>query len=229
MPVTVYLDESGTHASSRRMMVGAVVTLDADDLELAVKQRREAVAADSSLWPDPSKRPVFRDDGFHHHDDDETIRDRFIETMQTLGFRAHVCYTHRALPGIGDTELLLVMYHALVRNLLRRYAGETVDFVFETKSEMDPLYGGLVMHALESLDLTRAPRATATARIGDKPLGGLSVVDYVLALTEAHLQREEGGDVNAFRLARFARIGPQIAHLIDFDNAVHKRRLARIL
>lgn len=227
--VTVYLDETGTHAGARRMMVGAVVTLNAIDLEGAVSRRKDEVAADKSLWPDPGKRPLFRDSGFHHHDDDETIRDRFIETMQTLDFRAHVCFTHRALTGMTDPDLLLVMYHAMVRNLLRRYAGEEVELIFETKSDLDPLYGRIVEHAVESLDMSHAPRASVIARIGDKPLGGLSVVDYVLALTEVHLQKQDGLKVDAFRLARFTRIGPHMAHLIDFDAATHKRRLAKML
>lgn len=229
MAVTVYLDETGTHAGAPRIMIGAVVTMQPTELERVVTLRRQELAADSSLWPDASKRPLFAEEGFHHTKDDETIRDRFIETMRTLDFRAHVCYSRRGIKGLADNDLLVVMHYAVVRNLLRRYAGQEVNLVFETKSDMDSLYGRLVKHALDSLDTAYAPRASVWARIGDKPLGGLSVADYVLALTEQHLQQQSGERVEAFRVARFARIASHMAHLIDFDVAAHKRKLARIL
>ena len=229
MAVTVYLDETGTHVGASRIMIGAVVTRQPTELERVVTLRREELAADRSLWPDSAKRPMFAAEGFHHSTDDETIRDRFIETMQTLDFRAHVCYSRRGINGLDDDDLLVVMHYAVVRNLLRRYAGQEVSLVFETKSEMDSLYGRIVKHAVESLDSAYAPRASAWARIGDQPLGGLSVADYVLALTELHLQQQSGDQVQPFRVARFARIASHMAHLIDFDAAANKRKLARML
>jgi len=211
-------------------MVGAVVTLNALGLEHAVQQRRSELLADRSLWTDPSKRQAFSVYGFHHQTDDDTVRERFVETMRTLDFRAHVCFSRRTVKGLGDDDLLLVMHYTLVRNLLRRYAGQTVEFVFETKSELDSLYGRLVEHAMESLDKTHTQRASLVlARIGDKPLGGLSVVDYALSITEAHLRRQDGDALKPFQVARFTRIASHLAHLIDFDTAAHKHRLARVL
>lgn len=229
MRATVYLDETGTQTGSQRTMIGAVVALDPIELERVVTRRKGEVAADSSLWPDASKRQEFVRDGFHHSVDDDTVRDRFIETMRDLNFRAHVCYSHRKVKGLNDDDLLLAMHYSVIRNLLRRYAGQELELVFETNASLDKHYGRLTMHAISSLSEAGSPRAKAFARIGDKPLGGLSVVDYVLALSEVHLQQQAGGAVPPFRAARFARIASHMAHLIDFDAAAHRRRLARLL
>lgn len=230
MAVIAYFDETGTDLGSTRVMVGAAVTLDGVGLEQRVTARSQEVAADSSMWPVAEKRPKFVAAGFHHNEDDETVRDRFLETMRTLDFRAHVLYSHRAIKGLDDTDLLLTMYFTLVRNLLRRYAGEDVDLIFETKSELDPYYGRIVLHAVESLARIDAPRpSSASARIGMKPMGGLSVIDYTLAVTEAHIRSLTGSNEAPFRQARFTRVGTHMAHLMDFDTAAHRRKLGRML
>lgn len=230
--VTVYLDESGTHEGSAHVLVGALVSLDAEGLEHAVAERAAEVAADSSLWTmEPGKRAVFSRRWFHHSEDDDTVRGRFAETLGILEFRAHVCYSRRTL-GLADTDLLLVMYYTVARNLLRRYAGQELEFIFEENPAMNSLYGQLAKHAVGELARLGTPIASATARLGRKPLGGLSAVDYVLAFTEHHLaQASESGSrtPKPFQLGRFQQIGPHLAHLIDFDSAVHRRQLGRML
>lgn len=229
MPITAYLDESGTHGRSSRIMVGAIVTLSDASLHSTVDARVKEIAADNSLWTSNTKRAEFQCSGFHHNEDDDTVRDRFIETMRTLDFRAHICFSRRAFPELADTELLIVMFYSIVRNLLRRYAGQHLDLIFETNSEMNQFYGPISEHAIRTLLSSGMRSATATACIGTKPSSGLSVVDYMLALTSLKLDGEEGMEIKPFQTGRFRRVGSHMAHLVDFDQAAHRRRLGRLL
>ncbi len=232
MGVTAYLDEANTHAGSARVLVGAAVTLSGETLEAAVEQRKRQIYTEGSYWSQtPEKREPFGTRGFHHCDDDDTVRSMFVESLSGLDFRSHVCFSRRSV-DLPDEDLLLVMYHILVRNLARRYAGLRLDLIFEENSALDRHYGGIVRHALTELVRQDSPLADVAARIGAKPLGGLSVIDYVLAITNDRIATEDQAADRPrfpFRISRFDAIGRHMAHVIDFDTAAHRRRWARLL
>lgn len=234
MGVTAYLDESGTHAGSARVMIGAIATMNGSEMDRIVEERVADLLADDDLWISPvGKREDFRRRGFHHSEDDDTVRGRFQETLGQIEFRAHVCHSRRAIE-LSDEELLIVMYYTVVRNLLRRYAGQELELVFEENPSLNSLYGQLTAHAVENLDEMNQARAEVAARIGTKPSAGLSVVDYVLAFTGHYLDDQDanalaGRRPKTFQLARFETLKRDMAHLVDFDLAAHQGRLAMIL
>ena len=230
MTVTVYLDESGTQGGSSRILVGAIATMNKLELDRLVNDRKKQVLADRSTWADQDEedRARLKNIGFHHAEDSDTVRGKFIETIEGLEFRAHVCYSGREI-DLPDIDLMICMYYSVVQNIVRRYANLDVHFVFEENSSLNRHYGAIVDAAVRNLDqrTPSTPRANTTAEIGAKPLPGLSVIDYTLALTEMYLKVRDGDKTIApFQKVRISSIESQIAHIIDFDRAKHRRRFS---
>lgn len=128
-----YLDESLVtryHQNvviGKRLMVGAVVTLD-DQLEGAMDSRAADVLADEARWVYRQDRDRGRDrqllflkEGFHFCQDSDSIRGEGLEVMFEGDFRAHVIYSHLGLPGLTEVQLQVAMYSTLIRTLLLRY------------------------------------------------------------------------------------------------------------
>lgn len=223
----------------RRLLVGAVVVPEGDVLEHALQARAEEVLADPLMWSfrgsppgGADRRQIFANDQFHYTSDSERIRRAGLEVMLGQEFRAHVFYSHLTEPALSLADVEKAMYFTLVRTLLQRYAGTHLELTFEIEQTLDPYYGQIVQHALDSLDRTtarkpRQARATVTARKVGKPNGGVSTVDYCLAVANQGLQKAYGDaerPVEAFRLEMLADVDAHIAHVADFDRARHRRR-----
>jgi hypothetical protein len=63
--IAAFLDESGTHAGSDVVLVGAVVTPDAATLESKIVAAAEDVYADTALWAQQGVQDTFLRRGFH--------------------------------------------------------------------------------------------------------------------------------------------------------------------
>lgn len=227
--VTVFLDESGTSASEPHLLAGAIVSLDADALDERVDRQARSVLAADHLWAsNPSKRARFQVRGFHHAEDDDTVRGLMATTMEEIQFRAHVCVSRKTI-GLDVQDSLIVMFFMLCSNLMRRYRGCFMNFVFEENEMLNRYFARIVAEAAETLRLDGTK-----CYVGTKPLAGLSVVDYVLAFAGVAMPEllAEDGDrrIENFKLARYRSLGPHVAHLFDFDRAVHRSgRAARLI
>ena len=211
-------------------MIGALVTRDADELGRLVYERAQKVLADRGLWVEiPDKKAAFRRRWFHFNEDTESIRTWFSETLATLNFRAHVCYSERSI-GLDDEDTLVAMYYVVITNIARRYASSEVRLIFEENPALNPLYPRILGEVKDSLKTHGYSLDRMSGMIGRKPMGGLSAVDYVLAFSEAHLaSMQENHRVLPFQRARFQSVGPHLAHLIDFDKAMHRHRSGILL
>lgn len=216
--ITVFLDESGTHAASSGVLVGAVVTPDAAALEEQVVAAHENMLADGVYWHEAEKRPEFAARGFHHSDDNDTLRQAFVQAFRTMDFRAHVAFSRRA-SAIDDVSLMVNMYYTLVRNLILRYRTSEIRFVFEEEPRLDNLYAGIVEVAREDLATIAGVELRVSASIGTKAAPALSIVDYVLALSGMALF----GHPRPFEKSQINHgLDVHLAHLIDFDRRVHQ-------
>ena len=228
-----------TRKIGRRLLVGGVVVPDGDALERAVQTRAEEVLADPLMWSfrgappgGGDRRQIFARDHFHYTIDSDRIRGAALEVMLAHEFRAHIFYSHLTDPTLPLVDVQKAMYFTLVRTLLQRYAGTHLELSFENEQGMDPYYGRIVQQALDSLDRTtvkkpRQARATVTARRVGKPNGGVSIVDYCLAIANQGLHEayeDAERPVEAFRLETLAAVDAHIAHVADFDTARHRRR-----
>lgn len=231
MKLKVYLDETGTHESAERLMVGAVVVSDHEMLTRVVQEFVDECVVDEGLWIDtPEKVETFIARWPHYTEDNDTIRTLFTRVLKDARYRAYVCYSLRKL-DLDDIELQTLMYHTLIYNLLQRYAGYELEFLFEANSSMNSQFGRIVVDAVEELRDHRVRIAEASVGIVAKPLAGLSVVDYVLATTEIQLATEAVGAKQqpAFLRGRPISLSSHVAHIIDFDAALHRRRFDRLL
>lgn len=253
MSLTIYFDESRVkrwgppgEAQERikignRLLIGAVVAADGPLLETSLAEQARRLLADPMAWesrpPRPDKkdrRDLFAKEHFHFTHDSLNVRQAALATMLEHSVRAHVLYTHLAWEsGMNETDIQTAMYFTLLRNLLRRYAGAHVRLVFENESKMDRIYGQIVQSAIASLDRAtkrkaRQPRASVEARIGRKPNGGLSAVDYCLGVANLGLQVRHGDaevpQPAAHELESVARLDRHISHVLNFDTAAHARR-----
>lgn len=253
---SVYLDESkvqrwatpaerGKRAREvvgDRLMVGAVVAPDTEPLEAAVAAKARSLLAEDQWWvlrdAAPAaydRRQLFARQYFHFVEDSQSIRQEAMQAMVKLDFRAHVFYSHLSLdPNLSAHDLQTVMYFNIARNLLQRYAGAHLEFIFENETDlMHRRYGKLVHVAAESLDrlggrTSGQPRATAEAKIAYKPNGGLSTVDYCLGIANLwlhnHHQDTERGSIQNFQLEAVEPLNKHIAHIANFDAAIHRQK-----
>lgn len=216
--ITVFLDESGTHAVSSGILVGAVVTPDAALLEEQVVAAHHNLLADGIYWHNDAKRLEFATKGFHHSEDNDTLRQAFVQAFRAMDFRAHVAFSRRA-SGVDDVSLMVNMYYTLVRNIILRYRTSEILFVFEEESRLDGLYSGIVEVAREDLAAVAGIELQIAVKIGTKAAPALSIVDYVLALSGMalfeHLRPFEKSQINH-------GLDVHLAHLIDFDRRVHQ-------
>ncbi len=215
--ITVFLDESGIHADSEQVLVGAVVTPDVKELEAQLVKVHSDVLADDMHWNNYVKRGEFETQGFHHCEDSESVRGAFVGAMRKMDFRAHVVFSRRE-SGVEDVDLLLNMYYVLIRNILIRYQTVEVLFVFENESRLDNLYSRIVEIAREDLKHV----GVANVCIGKKTAPVLAVVDYTLALVGIGLSGEKK-EIQQFKLDRVKYgMAVHLAHLFDFDKQAHK-------
>lgn len=244
---TAFIDESiverwETTASAprrskvgHRLLVGAAVTSQPDRLHEIVSGEAARVVADDALWEprgghkEPHvRRRLFRKEGFHFALDSPPIRDRGLSAMRQVDLRFHAFYSDRYLAEDGASDLQISILFTLAHTLLRRYAGSELTFVFENANDaIEKLYGSVVAQAAEYLDAADGkkgiPRASGRARIGRKPLGGLAAADYALGIINLDLgQNKEPRREHDDRLLR--RADPHVAHVMNFDRAVHRRR-----
>ena len=216
--ITVFLDESGTHADSPGVLVGAVVTPDAQRLEQQVVAVHGDILSDNLYWNDGAKRDAFAARGFHHVEDNDTVRGEFVRIFRSMDFRAHVAFSRRSAK-IADQDLILNMYYTLARNIILRYRTEELLFVFETESSLDSYYSKIIATVYDDLrSIARTP-LTVAARIGTKASPALALADYVLALASIALFEKPKPFV-ANRIN--SGLDVHLAHLIDFDRRVHQ-------
>ena len=216
--MTVFLDESGTHTGSAGVLAGAVVTPDAPMLERQIVSAHADVLADNIYWDDPEKRNSFAERGFHHTDDNDTVRGEFVRVFRSMDFRAHVAFSRRS-SGIGDQDLLLNMFYTLTRNIVLRYRTEEILFVFETESSMDRLVAKVVTTVRADLTAIAGTALNVRTQIGTKAAPALALADYVLALAAMALF-EAPAPFQANRIN--SGLDAHLAHLIDFDRGVHQ-------
>ena len=223
----------------RRLLIGAAVTSEPGLLNHNLQQEVCAVVADGTMWdprggnmtPD-SRRKRFEKEGFHLTFDSPPIRDRGLKTMLDVDIRFHVFYSNLVTSEFTSGDTHVAMLFTMVHSLLRRYAGSDLTFVFENaNADIEQLYGPIVARATEFLDAAEGgkgvSRATAYARIGRKPLGGLAAADYAIGLTNFDLgQNKEPALEHDQRL--LLRAAPHVAHIMDFDRAIHRRRFDTI-
>lgn len=216
--ITVFLDESGTHATSQGILVGAVVSPDAAVLEQEVIAAYGDVLADGVYWHESDKRTEFATRGFHHADDNDTIRQAFVQAFRSMDFRAHVAFSRRA-SAVDDVTLMVNMYYTLVRNIVLRYRTSEILFVFEEESRMDGLYAAIVEVACDDLSNVAGVELHVHTQIGTKAAPALALVDYVLALSSMALFASP----RPFEQSRINHgLDVHLAHLIDFDRRLHQ-------
>lgn len=234
-------DQTARREIGERLFVGAVVAPAGEQLEASLEAEAHALLADLPAWesrpPRPDKRDrreLFAREHFHFTNDSLDIRRRALNIMLAHSVRAHVLYSHLEWStDLARADIQAGMYFTLLRNLLRRYAGAQVRLVFENESTMDALYGRILQHAIDGLDRQtrrsqRHPRAWVQARIGHKPNGGLSTVDYCLGVANLGLNNRLSDGKEAastpHELESVSRLDRHIAHVLNFDTATHARR-----
>lgn len=247
MKFTAFIDESVVERwgggaagqdSSRvghRLLIGAAVTSQPGALHGRLQKEAADVLADDALWeprggkPEPHKRRArFEKEGFHFVYDSPAIRDRGLKAMCQADVRLHVVFSNEYVPQESVTDLQVGMLFTMVHTLLQRYAGCELTFVFENANDAtEQLYSPIVAQATEFLDaLGRGrgvTRATALARIGRKPLGGLAVADYALGVVNMDLGQNKSPNFEQDKRL-LHRAASHIAHVMDFDRALHRRR-----
>jgi len=208
--VWVYLDESGTHAGAMTLLVGAIATANRGGLEQQVIEAYEEVLANPSHWSDEAKRTRFAAQGFHHAEDNESVRAYFADRMQSMNFRAHIAYW-RGVPAKDSLDGLIAMYSSMLKGVVGRYATSPLNFVFEQEERLNGLFASLVEDA--SSGSQRDPLAGApVAYVGTKQDPALSVVDYILALA-AHQFDDQ---TKPFQRQRFAVLAGHVARMYDY-------------
>lgn len=216
--ISVFLDESGTHAGSSALLAGAIVTPDAGTLEHEVVMLHSAAISDRIHWETDDKRRLFAERGFHHSEDNVSLQNVFVLALRSLDFRAHVAYSRRE-SGLDDEELLLNMYYTLARNICLRYRTESIEFVFENESSFNGKYSKIIDVVLADLRASFALDVDCSVYIASKEAPALAVVDYVLAICAANLQPRPQ---NYEKQQLNAGLPAHLAHLIDFDRKVHQ-------
>lgn len=216
--ISVFLDESGTHDGAEVVLAGAVVTPDAVGMEQQVVEAAHDALADDVLWPSRKKRVAFERAGFHYTDDQPATRERFLLAIRRMDYRAHVAFSRHA-SGVEGVELLVNMYYTLTRNIMLRYRTEEIWFIFEEESRMNGLYSRIVGAAQADIQQSLGLRVEVHTARATKQAPVLGVVDYVLAVASHAL----ASSARAFEMGHFNRGLPaHLAHLIDFDKAVHR-------
>lgn len=217
--ITIFLDESGTDVHSKIELVGALATPDEALFERGIVEIYAETLADNVLWSDPAKREAFRAQGFHHVEDSPGVRERFMNRLRSLNFRAHVAYS-LGRSGVEGVDLRINMYYTLMRNIALRYRIHPILFVFEEESSMNSLYGRILAVVREDAQRVSGIPIDMSGAIGTKLHPGLSATDYVLAAVSAVLADKP----NPFEWSRVNLGLPgHIAHLIDYDHGVHRR------
>lgn len=185
----VFLDESGTHAGSALLLVGAAVIPSVSAIEHEIVTAHSAVLADAAFWPDTGRRDKFARRGFHHTDDSFAVREAFIGRLRRMDFRAHVAYSRREL-GLADHELRINMLYTIVRNIALRYRTTGVRFIFEREPSMNHVFSKLVGTVAHDLELGGNPVGTLETLVAGKDSPALSLIDYVLAISAEALAPE---------------------------------------
>lgn len=213
--VHIYLDESNTHASSPRVLVGAVATMENEHLVKLIRDTQNELLAMPHPWQqDPDKRSRFAQVGPHYTEDLPSVQDAFVSLLPRLSFRAHLIHSARGL-ALSDREIQAVGFHLLLLNTARRYRAFPINYIFEEDSAKNRLYGRLLNNVI---NLTGHPRISGY--ITGKPNAGISVVDYVMGVAADHLDTTKP----QFRRSRYDSVVPHVAHLMDLDTAAHISR-----
>jgi hypothetical protein len=216
--IAAFLDESGTHAGSEVVLVGAVVTPDVATLESKIVTAAEDVYADTALWAQQGAQDTFLRRGFHFTEDSVAVRERFVSAIRVMDYRAHVAFSRHG-SGVEGIALLVNMYYTLTRNLMLRYRTEQVLFVFEEESRMNSIYSKIVGAARDDIASAHGVRVDVTAQIGNKAAPAMGVVDYILAIAGNALSESS----LEYQRTRFNHGLPaHLAHLVDFDHGVHR-------
>lgn len=216
--ISVFLDESGTHAGSQLILVGAVVTPDASRMERQVVDAAHDAIADPALWESEAKRDKFEGEGFHFSSDGVAVQERFLLDIRKMDYRGHIAIS-RGESGVEGVDLLVNMYYTLTRNLALRYRAQQVQFVFEEESRMNSLYARIVGAVRDDLKKAQELELRLSCAIASKEAPILGVTDYLLGVTRrAHMDDARPYAQNRFNLG----LSFHLAHLIDFDKAVHR-------
>lgn len=226
--IWVFLDESGTHGNSQRLLVGAVVVPDREAVESTVIEAFEDVIAQSAHWSTSKQIREFIRRGFHFNDDVFSVRDEFMCRLSTMNIRIHIAYSASG-PGSGWYSRAASMYYTLARTLLRRYRGYSLHFVFEQQPVMNRLYSGIITLAAESLqnpDGDEQESLSWDVTVANKDDPALGVVDYALAAVNARLDIADSANFKARYIHAFAS---HVAQILDYDNVLRfSSRASRI-
>jgi hypothetical protein len=211
--VHVYIDESGTHEGSSRILVGAVATTANADLADSIRKSQGEALATAHHWQgNNDKRSRFARVGYHYTEDLPSIQDSLLAMLPKLSFRAHVIYSQRAL-RLSDEEIQIASIALLLLNTARRYKAFQINYIFEEDSAKNSLYGKLISYAA-----VHTGHKHITGFIASKPDPGVSVVDYVIGIASDYLDQDSK---QAFRRHRFDSLQPHLAHVLDLDTALH--------
>lgn len=216
--VLVFLDESGTDDRSSTLLAGALVAPDAASIEKQVVEAHARILSDSMMWDSDTRRERFRTRGFHHSEDSVSIRQEFVQEIRLMNVRAHIAHMNKT-PNVSNNDVLINMFYSLTKNIMLRYRTQETVFIFEQESAMNAVYGKII--AIATIDASRVAGNSLRTRalIGDKSAPALSVIDYLLAIA-AHALEDKPKPFEALRFKH--ALSPSLAHLIDFDNQLHK-------
>lgn len=210
--VHIFFDESGTSSSDRFLLAGATAYYEVAAAEERIREARDRALGDSALWSRPSARSAFETTGFHYTEDNESVRQVLLNTLETVEFRAYCAYSKNER-GTDNVDRLINMYAVLLRGLALRYREHRLVFVFEENNSMDRLYSKIWAQVAAELEV----ELDVTVLRGKKDAPCLAVTDYVLGVTRQHMAE----DAREFEQRRFASLGSKYAYLIDFDDDRH--------
>ena len=102
--IWIFLDESGTHATADRLLVGAVVAPDREAIESAVIDAFEDVTSQGANWAANEDIEEFISRGFHFTEDNVSVRNEFVRRLSTMNVRIHVAYSASGPETLGAPE-----------------------------------------------------------------------------------------------------------------------------
>lgn len=211
-----------------------------DSIERALVDLHSEILANPRFWydDDPERKESFRK-GLHMTVANETIRQHIHEKILPLSFRIHIAYSRHS-PTENAPERYALLYHSILRKIVRRYRGHALNLVFEQHASLDQHYETIAKSAClvaeDSRPLSRlrsgnegptadSPRivvaraskaapACALADIALYTFGSAALSGLIPDISpepRAHLVRKWTDD-----------LAPRIAYEYDFDRDQHQ-------
>lgn len=185
--LTLVLDESGQQQPERPVCVGAATCLDYGNLESSLRTWHTEWSQDERFDGQPSF-DHFVESGFHNNQIPLEIGMRFIDKLKvTPGFRVSLAYSQRvALPALSDSQLCLVLYARLLRDIFLRRGVSHFELLFENNNELDSKFKRLADEAMRFATM-RAPRdwsppAVTVRTVSKQESLTVGVIDFALKI-----------------------------------------------